>query len=235
MSNHSFPVCDLWIIILSTAVSVWSHSRGSWFQRSHSNECKVSEASTHACILYKWLCCSDRCAWGLGLVVELSRTHTLCTLHDICTVCLCHSRCLWFNDPYLNWAWACAIEAACIHNAILGVVNKHGQSKAWFVAFRLIPLPLVHACRVKMLSCLFGVLSMQGLGGSTRDGNGLVPPWGLCLGRGQGALWGIWKDASSWSFKSVTESKEERPTTGEIQCHWIWSRHVSILLLYCTR
>ena len=29
---------------------------------------------------------------------------------------------------YLHLARACAIETACVHNAVLGVVNRHGRS-----------------------------------------------------------------------------------------------------------
>ena len=43
------------IIVLSTAVPVRSYPSGSWFQRSHSNECEVRE-HLHVNVVQKLVC-----------------------------------------------------------------------------------------------------------------------------------------------------------------------------------
>ena len=63
-----------------------------------------------------------------GTSQELSRAHTP---HVHCMTFSCESvSALWFDDPYLNWAWACTIETAPINYAVLGAVNRCGPSKS---------------------------------------------------------------------------------------------------------
>ena len=80
------------------------------------------------------------CSWAPNFIwrqqsnlkPELSRAHALhdipqCAIADRANVC---NYILWLNNPYLNWAWAYAIEIACMHNAVLGVVNRRDRSKS---------------------------------------------------------------------------------------------------------
>ena len=48
---------------------------------------------------------------------------------QVCRVCALESSSLWCDDLHLYLARACVIEPVCMHNAILGKVNRHGWSK----------------------------------------------------------------------------------------------------------
>ena len=55
---------------------------------------------------------------------------------------------------------------------------------------------------------------VQGPGGGSGDGGGLVPEGGLRLGRRQGALRGVRQDAAGRPQQSLFQGQEERPAAG---------------------
>ena len=100
---------------LLTHLKEWIHLSGIAFQ-----SWATGEIAYNTCIQHKWT------------IRALSSTYPMCNAWYFLAMCYIamHSDMLfvmWW--PYLTWAWACAIEPACRHNAVLGVVNRRGWAK----------------------------------------------------------------------------------------------------------
>ena len=65
----------------------------------------------------------------MGNYRALSSTYPTHTAYIITYIAICKQCNLWCDNSYTYLAWACTIKPACMHNVVLGVVNRHGRSK----------------------------------------------------------------------------------------------------------